>query len=126
MNSLTELVFTAGLASLLAFLVLILPLLYLLSGSLWPWFERMAAARALDPGIMVVRDAPPARRTVSARRPARKLTVSPKRALPPKRGAEGKASAKPAKKKTAKKKAPAKRKAAVAKRKAQQKLYSQG
>ncbi len=103
MNDLTQLLLIGGLASLVGFLILALPLLYLLYGGLQPWFAAMAEERAANvSSVTVVRSAPLARRTAARSSGARKLAVS--------RRPAGKVAKK---KSAAKKKAPAKKRAAT-------------
>jgi predicted flap endonuclease-1-like 5' DNA nuclease len=150
MTDISQLILGMGLVALVGFLVLLLPLLYLVCGGLQPWFESMAAERVSDSdsGRLIVRSAPLARRSAArSSAPSRKLAVSPrpakksamakktgakktgakKKAVAKKRGVAKKVAKKVAvaKKKVAAKKAAVK-KTAVAKKKVAAKVKSPG
>lgn len=113
MTEISQLILGMGLVALVGFLVLMLPLLYLLCGGLRPWFESMAAERVSEGGRLIVSSAPLARRSAArSSAPPRKLAVSPRPV------GKSTTAKKPAKKKVAKRKTVvAKKKAAVAKKK---------
>jgi predicted flap endonuclease-1-like 5' DNA nuclease len=116
MTDLTQLLLSSTLALLLAFLVLVLPLVFMFAGQLRPWFLQMAADRASEASAVIpVSSAPLARRNAPASSTSGSRKVAVSKSAAPARSKKTSSSPSKPKKKVAKK--IAKKKTATAKKK---------